>query len=814
MSDLPPGQLYLGELLDPPTRAPAGKRLQLDARDLTTHGVIVGMTGSGKTGLGTVLLEEALLSGIPALVLDPKGDMGNLALNFPELAAADFQPWMSESEARRQGLSTAELAAQTARRWADGLAGTGIEPTRMRRLQAAAPVTIYTPGSSSGVPLNVLGSLKAPPLDWDTQEETLRDEIEGFVSGLLGLAGIAADPISSREHILLANLIEHAWRAGRDLDLGSLIGQVQQPPLRQLGVFDVDTFFPEKDRHALALRLNGLVASPSFAAWLQGPDLDVAALLWAPDGRPRAAILYLAHLSEAERQLIVTLALSKLVTWMRGQSGTGELRALVYMDELYGFAPPSASPPSKKPILTLLKQARAFGLGLVLATQNPVDLDYKALSNAGTWLVGRLQTDRDKARILEGLTSAHAEVDVTQLDREITGLQKRQFLLQSAGRLSRPLLFQTRWAISYLHGPLTKDQVAQLMRDAPERLVETVPPAPAAPQQSTARAVATATAAVAGEGDTPVAPPVAAGVPVYYLHPAAAWARQVEAVPDGQRLQAALVARVSLRFDDTVAGVDQREEWEAVFWPLPGTFDPAAGLSVDYDARDFLPQPPAGAAYRLPDAPLGSAAYFKDAATALKRHLLHQRTVGVWQNAALKLCSRVGETEEEFARRCDRSAQEAADRETAAIRQRLERKMDSVRQAMAAAQRRADELEADRAAKSREVWVAGAGDLMTALLGGRRTTRGLASRAARGISSASARQSRAARAGERVASAEAKVADKQLELEVLERDLAEEIRAIDARWAARATAIEARQIGLESTDISVDEVAVVWVPVS
>ena len=408
------------------------------------------------------LVEEALLAGIPVLVLDPKGDMGNLALVFPDLSPASFRPWIDESAAQAEGMSADDYAARTATIWREGLAAQGIGPERLQQLKDAADVTIYTPGSEAGVPLNVVGSLAAPPLSWDTEAETLRDEIEGTVTSLLALVGVKADPLASREHVLLSNLIENAWRAGRDLDLGTLIGEVAQPPIRKLGVFDVDQFFPPKERTELAFRLNALVASPSFAAWGAGEPLDLQTLLFTADGKPRAAIVYLAHLSEEERQFVVTLVLSKLVTWMRGQPGTPDLRMLAYMDEVFGYVPPTASPPAKKPILTILKQGRAFGCGLVLSTQNPVDLDYKAMSNAGTWLVGRLQTENDKARVLEGLRSAAGGTDVAALDAAIGGLQKRQFLLVSA-KSTRPRLLATRWAMSYLRGPLTKEQVASLM---------------------------------------------------------------------------------------------------------------------------------------------------------------------------------------------------------------------------------------------------------------------------------------------------------------------------------------------------------------
>ena len=456
--DVEPGHFFLG----PVEGGSEGERVLLEAADLTTHGVIVGMTGSGKTGLGMVLLEEALLQGIPTLVIDPKGDMGNLLLTFPDLAPGDFRPWINEGEAARQGVTPDELAASTADMWENGLAASGIGRDRIARLREIADFTIYTPGSEAGVGLNVIGDLSAPPEGTDA--ESLREEIDGLVQGLLNLIGVTSDPLSGREHVLLANLVHHAWDAGDDLDLASLLARIQDPPMRKLGVIELDAFFPPADRTALVMKLNGLLASPSFAAWGAGVPLDIAAMLEGDGGKPRAAIISIAHLSDEERQFAVTLILSKLVTWMRSQPGRPDLRALVYMDEVFGFVPPTAEPPAKRPILTILKQARAFGVGMVLSTQNPVDLDYKAISNAGTWMIGRLQTERDKARLLEGMRAAGGDADIDAIGDTIGGLGKRVFLLHST-RGGPPTTFGTRWAMSYLPGPLTRDQIRVLMAD-------------------------------------------------------------------------------------------------------------------------------------------------------------------------------------------------------------------------------------------------------------------------------------------------------------------------------------------------------------
>jgi hypothetical protein len=420
------GAFYLGRGYDLENSRVRDEDLLYDGKDLTTHAVCVGMTGSGKTGLCVTLLEEAALDGIPAIAIDPKGDLGNLLLNFPQLRPADFLPWVDPAEAARDGRTPQEHARWTADLWRRGLAKWGQSGDRIARLREAADLQIYTPGGNAGIPLTVLRSLAAPPPQMAGDEDALRERTLSVVSGLLALAGVDADPIRSREHILLSVLIDRAWREGRDLDLASLIREIQSPPLEQLGVLDLESFFPSKDRFELAMTLNNLLASPAFSAWSQGEPLDVGRLLYTEEGKPRIAIVSIAHLSDAERMFLVTILLNEVVAWMRTQPGTGSLRALLYMDEVFGYFPPTANPPSKTPMLTLLKQARAYGLGVVLATQNPVDLDYKGLSNAGTWFLGRLQTERDKARVIEGLEGASAAAgagfDRARIERILAGL--------------------------------------------------------------------------------------------------------------------------------------------------------------------------------------------------------------------------------------------------------------------------------------------------------------------------------------------------------------------------------------------------------
>ena len=807
------GSFHLGRAIDPKTGEPGADEVVVGSSDLTTHGVIVGMTGSGKTGLAVVLIEEALRAGIPAFVLDPKGDMTNHALVFPDLAPASFRPWVSEAEAQAAGVSVDDYAARQATMWREGLAASGIGPERLQELRHAADVTIYTPGSTAGVPLNVIGSLGVPRLSWETEEEALRDEIQATVTSLLALVGIKADPLSSREHVLLSNLIENAWRTGRDLDLGTLIGEIQTPPIRKLGVFEIDQFFPPADRTRLAFTLNSLVASPSFAAWGEGDALDPQAMLFTADGKPRCAVVYLAHLAEEERQFVVTLVFSKLVTWMRGQEGTPDLRALAYMDEVFGYVPPSASPPAKKPILTIFKQGRAFGLGLVLSTQNPVDLDYKAMSNAGTWLVGRLQTENDKARVLEGLRSAAGGTDVAALDKAIGALGKRQFLLVSA-KSSTPRLLATRWAMSYLCGPLTKEQVTRLRPAGDSKLQSAT--SSTEPVTTVAAAGAAATSAPAptpappeiADDETAVAPPVAAGIAVSYLDPAAPWAPGIGAVAGSSRLRAFLAARVSLRYDDSTAAVDEQQEFEAVYGPLDGGVDLESEAQVDYDERDFASAAPASAVYVLPSAPVGKAAFFETTAKEIRQRLVERRPLELQRNRQLKLVSRPGESPDNFASRCDAAAQERADAETAKIRDRLETKRDRLDRALAQAQRRVEELETDTRSRQATELLAGAGSVLGAFFGGRRSTRSMAG----ALSSAASRRGVSVRSAERRETAKSKVDATKDDLTELEQELADEIAAIDERWRAVADEVDTLSIRLEATDVRVVETRLVWVP--
>lgn len=442
--------------------------INLNSKQLTTHAICVGMTGSGKTGLGITLLEEAGLDKIPALIIDPKGDLGDLLLTFPNLSPSDFLPWVDAQEAERKEMTPAAYSEYIAKTWKEGLASWGEGSERIQALRNAVDMAIYTPASRSGIPLSVLGSFTVPSKEIMQDQEALRDRIMSTTSGVLGLLGISADPVKSREHILISSIINYAWKEGKDLAITSLIQYVQKPPFNKIGALDIDTFFPTKERTELSISLNNLLASPGFQAWMEGETLDIQNLLYTKEGKPRLAILSIAHLSKPEQMFFVTILLNELLSWMRRQPGTTSLRALLYMDEIFGFFPPSSMPPSKIPMLTLLKQARAYGLGVVLATQNPVDLDYKGLANCGIWFIGRLQTERDKMRVLEGLAAgSNGEIDSATLNKMLAATGNRVFIMRSIYE-TKPILFETRWTLSYLKGPLTLSQIARLTKYTPE----------------------------------------------------------------------------------------------------------------------------------------------------------------------------------------------------------------------------------------------------------------------------------------------------------------------------------------------------------
>ncbi len=814
--------LFLGGAIDPATHerttVDASSHVSVATDKLTTHGVIVGMTGSGKTGLGVIVIEEALQAGLPVIAIDPKGDLTNLCLTFPDLAPTDFRPWIDDAQAKNAGQTPDEFAASQSELWTKGLGGWGLSGTDIGNLRAKTDFTIYTPGSQSGVALNIVGSLQVPADLSDA--EVVGDEIEGYVTGLLGLVNIDADPLSSREHILLSNLINHSWQSGKAIDLMTLVGQVATPPIRKLGVFELDQFFPENDRMALAMKLNGLLASPSFAAWGEGAPLDIQSMMYTPDGKPRCAIITTAHLSDTERQFVTSLVLSKLVTWMRAQSGTTDLRAMLYMDEVAGYLPPTANPPTKKPIMMLMKQARAFGVGVVLSTQNPVDIDYKAISNAGTWMIGRLQTDRDKARLLDGMSSAAGGVDINAVGDTISGLGKREFMLRRAGK-DQPEVFTTRWAMSYLRGPMTRDQIDTMMAPtkaagAPTPAVTAVAPVGTAPAPAAPAAAAAPTPAAAPEladDESAIMPDVADGRPVRFVDVAAPWLSDVGGDDRGERYEAAVVARVALRYDETKADLVHDDEYEAVLFPLGEQIDASQIVQVDYDDRDLRVNAPDKVVYRLTDAKVANKTFWTQVERDIKDQLTRTLNLELPANTGLKLYGRPDEDAETFEARCLKVADDQADAEIAKLRDKYETKAKSLRDKIEASEDRIEELEEQTKGKRNSELLSTAGSVLGGLLGGRKSKGGLLGGLLGKAGTAAGRRGTTNASAQRLESAENKMGRLVEQVEDLEIELEEEATEIDAKWMELAKDITTLNVGLEKTDVKVTQLVCAWIPV-
>ena len=460
------GLFYLGKDIDKQSMEATEALTLLKNKNFTTHAAIIGMTGSGKTGLGVGIIEEAVIDNIPSIIIDPKGDMGDLCLTDPSFSFSSFEPWVAD-EAKSKDANVNEYAKKISTVWKEGIENWGQNAERVQKFHDVKK-TIYTPGSSAGVSINVMSSLEVPPAEILEDSDTFASYLKSTTTSLLSLVGINADPLESKEYILLAKIITKSWIADEDLSIEGIIGKILNPSFKKIGVLPLDDFYPQNDRFKLAIKFNALLASPSFSLWLQGESLDIQKLLYDENGKAKVAIFSISHLNDDERMFFVTLLLNKYIAWMRRQSGTSALKTLLYMDEIFGFFPPTKNPPSKEPMLLLLKQARAFGVGVVLSTQNPVDLDYKGLSNIGTWFIGRLQTTQDIERVIDGLEGkVGSDFDKKEIMNLLSNLKKRTFFLKSA-HLDDIRLFSTRWVMSYLKGPLKRDEISTLMQEQKE----------------------------------------------------------------------------------------------------------------------------------------------------------------------------------------------------------------------------------------------------------------------------------------------------------------------------------------------------------
>jgi len=839
-----PGKLYLGREYDLGAQQPTDTPVTLNARNLTTHAVCLGMTGTGKTGLGIVTLEEALVQGVPCIIVDPKGDIVNLALTFPNLGPNDFKRWLDEDEAHQQGMTLDQWAQITAQKWREGLAHWSIGPERMAALHDRVQFDIYTPGSDAGIQVNVLQSLSPPTesnLTWVRSSETLRERIAQIVQAILGLAGIEADPMQSREHILLATIFEASWRAGQTLDINALIQQIQSPPVLRVGAFDMDVFYPRDDRFKLAMALNNLIASPSFAAWTNGVSLDIATLL-KPDrsaggpnplGKTRASIFYLAHLGEAERQFFVTLLLSQLVLWMRGQTGTSSLRALVYFDEVFGYAPPfPRNPPTKTPLLTLIKQGRAAGLGMFLATQNPADLDYKGLANIGTWFIGRLRTGRDRDRALEGLEGAGGGFDRAHFEAPLGNLPPRVFLLQ--GATGDPHFFETRWAMSFLCGPLSRDQVSTLMpkddRTSPVPALEATGlshgPAstatdatPAHPATATS---ATATTKTSTGGRSPslsvqsptvtlptaLRPQLPPDVREVYIPipPGGSAAHTSPGTPHAPvTYRPFLLASATVRITDRTSGVNQDERYTYLvpFNHVSTLPDFAQVQPVKHIDPAALTDTPAADAMFAP-LPAGiNARWMRQVERLLVEHVYRHGVTKLPFNKTLKVYGQPDESPSEFRERCEGVARDKRNAEAAKMRVQFERRMQALQDHIAREHRELVQDRTELSGRKREELLGGVESVFNFITGHRQNY----------AVAFGARRRREVEASQQAM----QVAEEALsKLSADLRAVAEEYKAalshVSDKWMRALNDVTDVPLAPKKGDIFADLIALAWVP--
>ena len=804
------GVFYLGREYDLRNKKSGERLILYDSKDMVTHGVCVGMTGSGKTGLCIAILEEAAIDGIPAIIIDPKGDLPNMLLTFPQLRPEDFAPWINEDDARRKGLSPQDFAAKQAELWKTGLASWGESGDRIARLKQAADFVIYTPGSTAGIPISILKSFAAPPPALLEDDELLRDRITSTVTSLLGLVGKDADPIKSKEHILISTILDSAWRQGIDLDLPSLIQQIQTPPVTKIGVIDLDSFYPARDRFELAMLINNLLAAPGFSAWMEGEALDIGQILHSPSGKPRMSIFSIAHLSDAERMFFVSLLLNQVLAWMRQQSGTTSLRAMLYMDEIFGYFPPVANPPSKQPLLTLLKQARAFGVGILLATQNPVDLDYKGLANCGTWLLGRLQTERDKARVLEGLEGAAAtqggKFDRQAMEQTLAGLGNRIFLMNNVHE-DAPVVLETRWTMSYLRGPLTRNQIKILMDPVKSQMPKQAAPAVASYAQPSATASPSASTAQAAPSMPP--PSKAAGQPILppevqqYFVP-------VRGSQGNPLYKAVVLGSAQVHFMDAKTGIDTQED-TAVMTDItddvvPVNWDNArdAGFSIS----DLEKSPRGQAQFSPLPAAAGKARSYDQWGKDLATWLYGSRKYELLKSPTYKQFSKPGESERDFRIRLAQSVREQRDDLTTKLRQKYQAKMASLEEQVRTAQQSVDREAEQQKQQQMQTVISVGTTLLGAFLGGKGLSSGTIGRA----TTAARGASRIFKEKEDVDRAKETVTAHQQRLDEIEAEFKAETDDLAAKGDPATEQLDKISIRPAKKDIQVRFVGLAWLP--
>jgi hypothetical protein len=792
------GAFYLGRTFDLQLKAPGDSLVLYDSKDLVTHAVCVGMTGSGKTGLCIGLLEEAAIDGVPSIIIDPKGDLSNLLLTFPKLNSEAFEPWINEDDARRKNLSNSEYAAQQADMWGKGLAKWGQSGDRIQRLRDAADFAIYTPGSNAGIGVSILKSFAAPEPAVREDAELLRDRINTTATSLLGLLGIQADPIQSREHILISTILNSQWSQGRDLDLGTLIQQIQNPPMTKIGVLDLESFYPSTERFSLVMALNNLIASPGFGAWMEGEPLDIGKILHTAKGKPRVSIFSIAHLGDAERMFFVSLLLNQVLGWMRTQSGTTSLRAILYMDEIFGYFPPVANPPSKLPLLTLLKQARAYGLGIVLATQNPVDLDYKGLANTGTWFIGRLQTERDKQRVMEGLEGATASqgagFDKQAMERTLAGLGNRVFLMHNTHE-DAPEVFETRWTLSYLRGPLTRNQIKSLMSNRAE----------AKPTSATPSSTSSPHARGSAPASSNARPVLSADIPQFFLP-----TRGNPSTGSALIYRPMLIGGAKVAFADSKLGIDVTRE-VCVLTAITNS-----AVAVDWESAtdagislsDLEKVPADGAVFEDVPPEAGKAKNFQTWNRNFAAFLYGSQKMELLKSPGTGEISKPGESERDLRVRLQQLGRELRDGQIEELRAKYASKITAMQERIRRAQQAVDREKSQASQAKIQTAISLGTTLLGAFLGRKavcRSTLGSATTAVRGAGRAMKEQQDIGRANESVEALQGYLAETESQLQ-------SEIETMESRINGQNEPFETILIKPKKTNISVQVLAFVWAP--
>lgn len=775
------GVFYLGKVVDPISgKIKDDDLLLFESKDLTTHAVCVGMTGSGKTGLGISILEEAGLDKIPAIVIDPKGDLGNLLLTFPNLSPDEFKPWIDQAEAERQGSDPTTYAKEVATKWKDGLAKWGEDADRIKNFRDSVDLTIYTPASNAGIPISILNSFTAPSKEEILDTAHFREKILSTTSSLLGLIGIAADPIKSREHILLSNIISQAWQNGKDLSIEALVQQVQKPSFSKIGALDVDTFYSPKERMELSISLNNLLASPGFQTWMEGEPLDIKNLLHTKEGKPKISVISISHLSDSERMFFVTLLLNEFVSWMRRQEGTSSLRAILYMDEIFGFFPPTAMPPSKLPMLTLLKQARAFGIGIVLVTQNPVDLDYKGLSNCGTWFIGKLQTERDKARVIEGLAAAsNGEIDANTLDKMIALTGNRTFIMRSIHE-KNPILFQTRWTLSYLRGPLTLSQIAVLVDKSATSTLKS-PESSSIEKQSI---------------PATLKPNVPHGIDEFFVNSSG---------KQPPHYEPRVLSTAKLHFVDAKNKIDV---WQDICFALPTVND---GKNIPWengtniDLKDILQKDPEPSS-QFSELPVGlmQEKTYQAFQKGFAEYLYQNQTLSIFQAKTLNLTSKPEESEGDFKARVTLALREKRDELIQKLRSKYADKIKNLANKVERAQAKLAEKQQNAGLQKMETFISAGATLLGALFG-RGVTKGTITQTGTTLR----RATQISKGSHQASEAEEDLKTQQQHLEDLQTELNDEIFKTTNEIGENA-AIETLCVHPRKSDISIEKIALVW----